>query len=317
MNEVPPDDVPQSPTGRVPDWVKRQAAGEVVGPVPFRAAPDGPRRSRRPRMGSVLRGVLVLCGVTALLSAYVFYYGISLPWVGAGSADAGTAAPAWPPAGPEGPRPAGLPSTPPVPPESSSYGFIATQQDGVTPVLWSPCRPIHWVVRPDNMPIGAQKLVTDALAEVSRLSGLTFEYDGETTETPSSERVPYQPDRYGERWAPLLIAWVTATEVPDFGDDVLADGGAQSVPTPSGDDALVSGQVRLDAAKMDDAIIAKRIDLVHSVLLHELGHVVGLDHVSDSKQLMYPEAQLTLTELGTGDIDGFGFAGQGACQPDV
>jgi predicted Zn-dependent protease len=75
--------------------------------------------------------------------------------------------------------------------------------------------------------------------------------------------------------------------------------------------------VRLDSVKLNEAIVHKRVDLVHSVLLHELGHLVGLDHVSDTKQLMYPEAQLTLTELGRGDIAGLGFAGQGACQPDV
>jgi hypothetical protein len=32
---------------------------------------------------------------------------------------------------------------------------------------------------------------------------------------------------------------------------------------------------------------------------------------------MFPRAQLTLTELGRGDIQGLAFAGQGACQPDA
>lgn len=333
MDDRPaPDDLPRSPTGRVPDWVVREARGEQAEVLPFRAPPDGPRRRRRrtarqkqarkqrePRSGARVWVPSVL--VVAVLAAVYGYLSwnplqVTFPWTTASSGE--VPASALPPSGiEEGPRPPGLPPTPPVPPESSTYGWIATQDDGVTPVLYSPCRPIHWVVRPDNMPIGGLKLLTDAIAEVSRLTGIAFVYDGVTDEPPSEHRPAYQPDRYPDRWAPVLVAWATPEEVPDFGDDVLATGGSVGYRTPSGDEAFVTGEVRLDSVEMDDAIIHKRLDLVHAVLLHEFGHVMGLDHVSDSQQLMYPEAQLTLTELGTGDIDGFGFAGQGACQPDI
>lgn len=332
MTNLPPDDVPRSPTGRVPDWVLREASGEIAEPLPFRAPTGRERRKRRRsrtraakvqrtprarRPGAVYPSVLVVALLGALYAYLVWNpLDVTFPWAVPGAV--GSTPAALPPAGyEEGPRPPDLPPTPPAPPVSTTYGFISTQQDGVTPVLWSPCRPVHWVVRPEQMPVGAQTLLTEALDEVSRLSGLRFVYDGETDGGPVEDRTWYQPDHYGDRWAPVLIVWTSPKEVPAFGDDVVADALPYMVRTSSGDSAIVSGEVRLDSVKLNEAIIHKRIDLVHSVLLHELGHLVGLQHVSDTQQLMYPEAQLTLTELGRGDIAGLGFAGQGACQPDI
>lgn len=43
-------------------------------------------------------------------------------------------------------------------------------------------------------------------------TGLVFIDDGLTDERWSKEREPYQPDRYGDRWAPILISWSTEEE---------------------------------------------------------------------------------------------------------
>ena len=78
-------------------------------------------------------------------------------------------------------------------------------------------------------------------------SGLRFVDEGDTDELPSQARAPYQPDRYGERWAPLLIGWV-----PPGATDLGPGGGVQGVslsialPGQVGP-SLVSGQVVLDA----------------------------------------------------------------------
>lgn len=328
VDQIPPDDLPRSPTGRVPEWVLREAAGEPADLAPVVSLPSGKdarrrrraarRAEREPRTGArVWYPPLILVAVLGAVYGYLSWnpLQITFPWTTAAGTEAVTALPVI--GREEGPRPPGLPPTPPTPPVSSGYAFLLLQDDEVTPVTWSPCRPIHWVVRPDHMPVGGQTLMTEAVDEVSRLTGITFVYDGVTDEAPSSERTAYQPDRYPDRWAPLLIAWLTEDEVTDFGDDILGRGGSTAFRTPSGDRAYVSGEVRLDATKMNEAIVNRRIDLVHAVLLHELGHVMGLDHVTDTQQLMFPKAQLTLTELGRGDIRGFAYAGQGACQPDV
>ena len=40
-------------------------------------------------------------------------------------------------------------------------------------------------------------------------TGLEYVYDGTTTEIPSPGRSSYQPDRYGQRWAPIVVGWTS------------------------------------------------------------------------------------------------------------
>ena len=202
-------------------------------------------------------------------------------------------------------------------PEGTSYRFLYKQPDGVTPVTWSPCRPIHYVTRPDNAPPGATQLVRDAFAEVSRATGLTFVDDGTTTENPSADRSPYQPDRYGKRWAPVLVAWAGADEVPDLGDAVIGEAGALPVGTTSGDKAFVTGMLNLDFAKMSAVGARGRYDETRGVVLHELGHLVGLDHVDDPVQIMYPSDGYHASAYAMGDRAGLAALGRGPCQPDI
>jgi len=105
--------------------------------------------------------------------------------------------------------------TPPgVSSSGTGYRFAVTQLDG-TPVAYDPGRPVHFVTARLGLPRGGAELVTAAIAEVSRATGLKFVDDGTTSEAPSRDRAMYQPDRYGQRWAPVLIAWHTPIDNPD------------------------------------------------------------------------------------------------------
>jgi hypothetical protein len=52
------------------------------------------------------------------------------------------------------------------------------------------------------------------------------------------------------------------------------------------------------------------------VVLHELGHLVGLDHVRDRGELMFPTAN-DVVGYGPGDLQGLAALGRGACFSDV
>lgn len=51
------------------------------------------------------------------------------------------------------------------------------------------------------------------------------------------------------------------------------------------------------------------------MILHELGHLVGLDHVDDETQLMYPHAAKQ-RGFAAGDLRGLHELGLGACFRD-
>jgi len=160
--------------------------------------------------------------------------------------------------------------------------------------------------------------VAQAIAAVSAATGLNFVDDGPTDDAPTGSREPYLPDRYGDRWAPVLIAWATPDEVPDFGIDVAGEAGATSVTAPSGDNTYVSCIVYLDPAKYLDIASRSGQAITDSVILHELGHLVGLTHVNDPGQLMWPRGNTAgLTPFRPGDLGGLNALGRGPCQPDV
>lgn len=300
-----------------------------------RRASTGPRAAGTSRVGRLRRllrsGAVVLVLVVAVLGAGALGGPGGLPWpVRVTAAPAAPSAPAPPPAAPvpekprdrptpvreASPAPLGVPLPPP--PGGGTHAFTSLQDDGATPVAYDPCRPVHYVLNPAGAPPGTEPLVHAAVARIAEVTGLRFVHDGASDEVPAVDRPIHQPERYGDRWAPVLIGWQSDLEQPALAGDVVGQAGSAAVSLGGGPRVYVTGTVVLDAPQLAPAL--ERRDgraVVEGVVLHELGHLVGLAHVEDAGQLMYPAVQPGLTALAPGDLTGLARLGAGACVPEL
>ena len=180
-------------------------------------------------------------------------------------------------------------------------------------------------------PQEALDIIFAAIAEISAASGLTFIYDGPTTEYVGHRlvggteipdfRESYQPARYGERWAPV---WVGAR--PDFTftstvgqagpvphlslrstQQVVVDGSTFNVGEPT----WVSGTVAYHWRKIGGVV---SVNDLQAIIRHELGHLIGLNHAGDIDQLMFPSIT-TVSTFGAGDLLGLHMLGGSTGHP--
>jgi hypothetical protein len=262
--------------------------------------------------GRARRLVVPLIVLVVLVGAY-----LTVTRLTDSSSDDGGAAPdsgqeAGPPPGrEEASKPLGVPG--PVPAGDGAFEFLDVQtSDKRTPVAWDPCRPIHYVVNPAGQPADGQQLIADAVARVSRATGLRFVADGPTTEMPGKARDPYQPKRYGDRWAPVAIAWSDENSEPELAGYIAGVTSPHAVVTRDGTVVYISGEVLLDREQLKDGGPE-----AEATVLHELGHLAGLGHVSDRTQIMFSEGSPGVTDYGDGDLRGLAALGRGPCTPDV
>ncbi len=295
---------------------------------PERETTRAPKHRRSGAVVRVFRGVL-LAGIAAVVAVLVSWYlqgdpritallpGLSVPGApqkGPGVAETPRAPDAPPPGLEEADAPLASPSAPGT--TNDSYKFLATNDDG-TPVGYSPCRPLHYVVNNASAPAGSDALLATALANISAASGIQFINDGTTDELPVDRREPYQPAKYGDRWAPLLISWTTPVEAPALAENVIGTGGSTMYSLNKGPKSYITGSLELDTPQVTELLASPGgADYVLAVMQHELGHVMGLDHVDDPIQLMYPEIGAP-DGLAAGDLNGLHLLASAPCRKDI
>jgi hypothetical protein len=284
------------------------------------AGHGGPRHDAAPRSGPWRAGpggVLAIIAVLLMAAAAAFTGGRATAGAVAELTGLGRSGPQRPalPADASA-TPLGTAERPPA--GSGGYRFLGVQDDGsARPVRWDPCRPIHYVVRAGEAPPGGDAAIRSAVTTMERTTGLQFVYDGTTTEAPVPNRPSMDVARYGQRWSPVLVAWTDPAEYPDM-EGYAGLGGPDTVAgDETGTRRYVSGVVLLNRSHLADvATWPDGRPRLRAVVLHEFGHLLGLDHVDDARQLMNVRPAPVTRLLGDGDRRGLAELGGGPCFRD-
>jgi hypothetical protein len=193
------------------------------------------------------------------------------------------------------------------------FAFLTTDQG--RPVRYNPCEPIHYVVNAALAPANAMSDLQEAVRRVSDATGLEFVYDGPTTEIPTSRRDLHGANALANGWAPVVIAWARPTDTDLLSGGSVGEGGSTWSGFP-GNEVYKTGLVVIDATQNRRLAAGFGGTSLGAVLMHELGHLVGLDHVKDSSQMMYPTVTSKPAAWGAGDLSGLERLGRDAgCTP--
>jgi len=148
----------------------------------------------------------------------------------------------------------------------------------VDPARFDPCTPIPYRINFAGAPGNARSLVAAALHRARAATGLTFVYAGSYAGIPFS--------RQGDGGLPdtgIGFAWTTPREVRGLAGPSIGLGGG----------GWTSGSRRTSSGVVIDRTFHYRrgwtgANSIGGLVLHELGHALGLEHVSDPRQQMYP-----------------------------
>jgi hypothetical protein len=203
---------------------------------------------------------------------------------------------------------------PPRVDDAGTYAFVRTQpKDKDEPVTYDPCVPVHVVVNERTAVPGADGIVRQAIESVSEATGLSLVLDGRTNRQPDDERRTTASPDGARSWRPVLIAWSDPKETPALKGLVAGVGGSTAVRR-DGHEWFVTGGVSLDGPQLRRLLRSEAgRTAVRAVVMHELGHVVGLDHVKDRAELMYATGSEDVTDWGPGDRAGLAALGGGEC----
>lgn len=250
------------------------------------------RRRRRVSVAERLRGLLSVTVALAVLAVVGWHYGLGRG-LGGGPED--------------GRSPEDALAT-----TDGTVRFLAHQPGAPDqPVTYDRCRGIEVRLNPAGGPEIGEELTEEAVRVVSRASGLRMRYAGRTDRRPDDRRFA---NPFGRGGPPrVLVSFTTAEEEPGLAGRVAGLGGSSRTRDALGRSTYVGGQVTLDSEAFAHVLARPGgRDQAEAIVLHEFGHVLGLDHVEDPGELMNAD-NLGRTTFGPGDRRGLAVLGRGPC----
>jgi hypothetical protein len=191
------------------------------------------------------------------------------------------------------------------------YTFLYPDGTGGTRARWNPCAAVRWAANLSDAPANALSDAQEAVGEVSQATGIPFTYAGTT------DAVPNPNGAGGQLPAGIdaVIAWLPraafATSTAEAGY-----GGNWWEPASGSTERIYQGYVIVNG------------DLAHGflrpgfgpgyseghLLLHELGHMMGLGHTQDPAAIMNSQqGPLSHGTYGGNDLQGLHVLGAGPC----
>jgi len=165
---------------------------------------------------------------------------------------------------------------------AGTWAYLHPVADGGRPGAWAPCRPVYVAANPAGIPASQhaafEHTVRHALDRISAATDQDWVYIGRTAfqavERTSFNRV-------------LGAVTISFMRAPDPNDPAAAWAGTMLGRNPlTGTTTFLSGSINLNAQRLVNDLGGTVTPLVATTLMHELGHVAGLDHVADRNQLM-------------------------------
>lgn len=191
--------------------------------------------------------------------------------------------------------------------DPDDWGYLSSNQ-----ARWNPCQVITYRVNAHRAPRGALADTHAAVAAAEEVSGLDFEYLGRTDVVPQKVGREGYPDD-----TDLVVAWTDHTETPMLPDNpgTAGVGGFTSVSgkrDEAGNAVWMStaGTIVLNTQTSWLEPGFGEGKTVGELLMHEVGHVVGLSHARDTSQILYPRMQSTPAVWGAGDRSGLSAVGR-------
>ncbi|GAA3592606.1 hypothetical protein GCM10022223_04120 [Kineosporia mesophila] len=177
-----------------------------------------------------------------------------------------------------------------------------------TTARWNPCQQaIVWRVNLSGWPAGQRpamlKQIQTAVARVTKVTGMKYRYAGTTTFIPRQENLASAP-------ADIVVAVINPkTTNFSFSENSLGYGGVLWATWYGGDGegaAVVRGYAVLIPSGMNKLKPGFGPgNRQGNVILHEMGHATGLDHVRSKAQQMFPDLTAKSPNgFATGDVQG-------------